>query len=73
LLSSSHPRRTRRYGDQTGNSACRPGLIDDVRIYIGLAKCCGGLNIGCGKVMSSDTFFSGLIDDVHIYNRALRP
>ena len=32
-----------------------------------------GLNISCGKVMSADTFFTGLIDDVRIYNRAIAP
>jgi hypothetical protein len=32
-----------------------------------------GLYIGCGKNMESGTFWSGLIDDVRIYNRAVRP
>ena len=31
------------------------------------------LYIGCGKGMESDVFFSGLIDDVRIYNRAVAP
>ncbi|MHC4508942.1 MAG: Kelch repeat-containing protein [Planctomycetota bacterium] len=30
-----------------------------------------GLNIGTGNAMAPGTFFSGLIDDVRIYNRAL--
>jgi len=38
-----------------------------------LAACYGGLNIGCGKDMSPATFFTGLIDDIRIYNRAVRP
>jgi hypothetical protein len=33
----------------------------------------GGLYIGCGKGMESGTFWSGLIDDVRIYNRVVRP
>ena len=33
----------------------------------------GGLYIGCGKNMQPGTFFSGLIDDVRIYNRAVKP
>ncbi len=33
----------------------------------------GGLHIGCGSDQSPDSFFSGLIDDVRIYNRAVRP
>ena len=38
-----------------------------------LAGSYNGLNIGCGKTMESGTFFSGLIDDVRIYNRAVSP
>ena len=33
----------------------------------------GGLYIGTGKAMESGTYFSGLIDDVRIYNRAIKP
>jgi hypothetical protein len=32
-----------------------------------------GLYIGCGKTMEAETFWSGLIDDVRIYNRAVIP
>ena len=32
-----------------------------------------GFNIGTGKGMEPGTFFSGLIDDVRIYNRAVTP
>ncbi|MFC1604525.1 kelch repeat-containing protein [Planctomycetota bacterium] len=32
-----------------------------------------GLYIGTGKTMESGTYWSGLIDDVRIYNRAVRP
>jgi N-acetylneuraminic acid mutarotase len=32
-----------------------------------------GLYIGCGKNMQPGTYFSGLIDDVRIYNRAVSP
>jgi hypothetical protein len=32
-----------------------------------------GLYIGCSKAMEAGTFFSGLIDDVRIYNRAVHP
>jgi hypothetical protein len=31
----------------------------------------GGLYIGAGKTLSTGTFFSGLIDDVRVYNIAL--
>ena len=33
----------------------------------------GGLYIGTGKDMEPGTYFSGLIDDVRIYNRAVTP
>ena len=33
----------------------------------------GGFYFGTGSSMGAETFFSGLIDDVRIYNRAMRP
>jgi hypothetical protein len=33
----------------------------------------GKVLMGCGADMTPDTFLSGLIDDVRIYNRAVRP
>ena len=33
----------------------------------------GGLHVGAGKSLAAETFFSGLIDDVRIYNRAVSP
>jgi len=33
----------------------------------------GGLYIGAGKAMAPGTYFSGLIDDVRIYNRVVSP
>ena len=33
----------------------------------------GGLHIGAGKTLNAGTFFSGLIDDLRIYNRAVSP
>ena len=32
-----------------------------------------GFYIGTGKSMAVGTYFSGLIDDVRIYNRAVKP
>jgi len=40
---------------------------------VALAACDGGVNIGCGKLMTPGTFFTGLIDDVRIYTRAVKP
>ena len=39
----------------------------------GLEGSFNGLYIGCGKNMQPGTYFSGLIDDVRIYNRAVKP
>jgi hypothetical protein len=39
----------------------------------GLESSVGGLNIGCGSNHGTDTFFSGLIDDVRIYSRVISP
>jgi hypothetical protein len=39
----------------------------------GLKGSDNGLYIGCGKAMEPGTYFSGLIDDVRIYNRAITP
>ncbi|MHC4534000.1 MAG: LamG domain-containing protein [Planctomycetota bacterium] len=51
--------------------------VDDVAVaqdtQSGLGGSEGGLYIGTGKAMESGTFFSGLIDDVRIYNRAVNP
>jgi hypothetical protein len=51
--------------------------VDDVPVaedtQTGLDSSVGGLNIGCGTSFEPDSFFSGLIDDVWIYNRAVRP
>jgi Concanavalin A-like lectin/glucanases superfamily/WD40-like Beta Propeller Repeat len=52
--------------------------VDDILVAAdtqagGPADCLGGLNIGCGRDMAPDSFFTGLIDDVRIYNRAVRP
>jgi len=51
--------------------------LDDVEVakdsQAGLQDSVGGLYIGTGKAMEPGTYFSGLIDDVRIYDRAVRP
>jgi N-acetylneuraminic acid mutarotase len=51
--------------------------LDDILVaedaQDGLADSPGALNIGCGSNPSAETYFSGLIDDVRIYNRAVSP
>ncbi len=39
----------------------------------GLANPGNGFYIGTGKAMAPGTYFSGLIDDVRIYDRAVKP
>jgi hypothetical protein len=39
----------------------------------GLSGSLGGLHIGCGSDLAAGTFWSGMIDDVRIYSRAMRP
>lgn len=38
-----------------------------------LTSCLGGLNVGADKDLTPGSFFSGLIDDVRIYERAVQP
>ena len=38
-----------------------------------LAGSDGGLFIGAGKALEAGSFWSGLIDDVRIYDRAIAP
>ncbi|MHC4462307.1 MAG: alkaline phosphatase [Planctomycetota bacterium] len=51
--------------------------VDDVEAakdtQAGLETSDGGLYLGAGKNLEPDSFFSGLIDDVRIYNRAVTP
>ena len=51
--------------------------VDDILVakdtQQGLGSSDGGLNIGCGSDAAAGMFWSGLIDDVRIYNRAVIP
>jgi hypothetical protein len=59
------------------NGEYRTLYVDDVMVAEDIqAKLEGsndGLYIGCGKNMEAGTYWSGLIDDVRIYNRAVHP
>ena len=61
----------------TWDSSHRRLYIDGVLVAedteASLAECYGALNIGCGKDMAAATFFTGLIDDVRIYKRVVKP
>jgi predicted phosphodiesterase len=51
--------------------------VDDVAVSTDtqndLGSSNGGLYVGAGKTLNSGSFFSGLIDDIRIYNRAIIP
>ena len=51
--------------------------VDDVEVargtLTGLPFSMNDLYLGVGSTLSPGTFWSGLIDDVRIYNRAVRP
>ena len=51
--------------------------VDDVEVVRDTAATLepadGSLHIGAGSGLDAGTFFSGLIDDVRIYNRAVKP
>jgi gluconolactonase len=51
--------------------------VDDVLVaedtQSHLVECYGGLNIGCDGNLEPGTFFTGLIDDIRIYDRPVGP
>jgi len=59
------------------DGANRVLYFDDTEVakdtQAGLASSAGGLYIGAGKALEPGSFWSGLIDDVRIYNRAVTP
>jgi len=61
----------------TWDSVNRRLYVDDVLVaedtQAALGASAGNQLIGCGATMAADTFWSGLIDDVRIYNRAVNP
>ncbi len=59
------------------DSSSRTLYVDEVAVVTdtqsGLGSSYEGLNIGASKNLDAGTFWSGLIDDVRIYNRAVTP
>lgn len=60
-------------------NAQKPLYIDqvkipaDINVSSGLLSLDGGLYFGAGRDLDQSSFFSGLIDDVKIYDRARVP
>ena len=59
--------------DGLHRTLCVDGIAVAQDTQVGLSNSSEGLLIGCGKYMQPGTYFSGLIDDVRIYNRAVKP
>jgi hypothetical protein len=61
----------------TWDGSNRRLYVDDVLVAedtdVGLAGSSGDLLLGCGATMIPTTFFTGLIDDVRIYDRPVEP
>jgi len=59
------------------DGANRVLYVDDAEVakdtQTALTDSTGGLHIGAGKSLEAGSFWSGLIDDVRIYNRAVTP
>ena len=59
------------------DGAARALYVDDVLVaedsQPAVVGSIGGLNIGCGANLDPGSFLRGLIDDVRIYNRAVKP
>jgi hypothetical protein len=59
--------------DGSHRTLCVDGVAVTEDTQLGLVGSQMGLYIGTGKAMESGTFWSGLIDNARIYNRAVRP
>jgi len=59
--------------DGSNRTLCVDGAVVAEDTMPGLDSSTNGLYIGVGKDYAAGTFFSGLIDDVRIYNRAVKP
>jgi len=61
----------------TWDGTTRILYVDDVEVardtQAGLGGSVGGLHIGAGSNLAADSFWSGLVDDVRIYDRAIVP
>jgi lysophospholipase L1-like esterase len=59
------------------DGANRTLSVDDLPVakdsQAGLAASSGALHIGCGKNKAAGSFWSGLLDDVRVYSRAVQP
>ena len=59
--------------DGSQRTLCADGVVVAEDTQSGLEPSAGGLYIGVGKDYAPNNFFSGLIDDVRMYDRAVTP
>jgi hypothetical protein len=59
--------------DGLNRKVCVDGSVVAEDVQNGLVGSGNGLHIGVGKNIEPGNFFSGLIDDIRIYNRAVSP
>ncbi|UCD52233.1 MAG: hypothetical protein JSW27_06255 [Phycisphaerales bacterium] len=59
--------------DDATRSLYLDGVLVAQDTQTNLTEAEGGLTIAAGATLAPETFFSGLIDDVRVYNRAVRP
>ena len=59
--------------DGSTRTLCVDGIAVAQDTQEGLKSTSNGLYIGTGQAMAPGTYFSGLIDEVRIYNRAISP
>jgi len=59
--------------DGTTRTLCVDGIVVAQDVHDGVKSAFGGLNIGCGRDLAPGAFWSGLIDDVRLYNRVVKP
>ncbi len=59
--------------DGTTRTLCVDGVVVAQDAHDALKSAWGGLNIGGGKDLAPGTFWSGLIDDVRLYHRVVKP
>jgi hypothetical protein len=61
----------------TWDGSSRTLYVDDIQVsrdtQAGLWPATGGLYIGTGSTLEAGTFFSGLIDDVRMYDCVVKP
>jgi len=59
--------------DGTTRTLCVDGVAVGEDTQSNLKSAYGDLNIGCGTNLAPGSFWSGLVDDVRIYNRVIKP